>query len=106
MIPEFDNEGRAEIALNDGRSISIINEKRTRYIKRELSTFFDPAKDTAAADSRSYEVAFGRGDTPDREYVPDGWAGYEDERRSDVAWRIFGHVPKEVVHTFLDEHTS
>jgi len=109
MIPEFDDEGRAEVPLKDGRAMSILNEKRTAYIKRAMTPFgFDPETDSAAADEHSYEVAFGDGlgGAADREYVPAGWSQYQDDVRSDYVWRIFGHVPHQVVHDWLDEHAE
>jgi len=107
MIPEFDEEGRAEVALKDGRAMSILNEQRTAYIRSVMSPFmYDPATDSAAADADSYEVAFADAPegSPDRGFIPDGWTQYIDMDRTDYVWRIFGHVPHQVVHDYLDEH--
>lgn len=106
MIPDF-NEGRAMVALDNGRAISILSAERTGYIENNMM-FFDSETDGAAADEDSYEVAFVVGDDeePDRDFIPDGWSQYIDPDRTDMRWRIFGRVPHQVVHAYLDEHAT
>jgi hypothetical protein len=95
MIPEFDDDGLAMVPLDDGRAMSINNEERTAYIRSQMLFMYDPAVHSTAADATSYEVAFvvGPDEGPDRGFIP-----------TDSAWRIFGHVPRQVVHDYLDEH--
>jgi hypothetical protein len=100
MIPEFDDDGLAMVPLDDGRAMSINNEERTAYIRSQMLFMYDPAVHSTAADATSYEVAFvvGPDEGPDRGFIPPGWEKYQDDVRTDSAWRI------QVVHDYLDEH--
>ena len=97
--------GRAVIALNDGRQLSILNEERQDYLDEQKYTSVswlrgEPWIDIQA-DEGTWEVAIMVDDIVEHEILAD-WVHYhvDDGTGSGI---VYGYVPEDVVIDYANK---